>query len=194
MRIIRRSSPVGASAKERNLRWEFADNFFRFWFTFVRPHQAELEAGADQGPYFDTGISPRLDEFCGLLFEKECHRWLRDTYRNHAPMVGAWWGNALNSLRRTGERTTEEVDGVALTGSKVRAVLEAKWTNGPMARQVYDDLLTYKLPALTQAGLTVVDPPDIVLVSRAGFSTALQRTAKDDPRVRLVTAEEILGV
>lgn len=117
---------------------------------------------------------------------------MRQTYTGRTNAVGSWWGPALNSQRARGNRTSEEVDAVALHRKKVVAVAEAKWTNKPMDAAVLSDLTIYKLPAMAQAGLDVNDC-DITLTARSGFTTGLQALAATTPQVRLIAATDLLS-
>lgn len=193
MRLVESVKPVGASVKQRNTLWRCSDNFVRFWFRFVRPYQPELEAGADPDAYYQSVVEPQLADHAAPVFESEVRRWVRTTYAGRARYVGAWWGNALNAERREKRRQTEEVDVVATSSGKhVEVVGEAKWTNKKMRFDVLEDLLTFKLPAMTEAGYKVTDP-DIVLASRSGFTRSLMDAADKNNRVRLVDATDILG-
>lgn len=66
--------------------------------------------------------------------------------RAHQPVtkVGAWWGPALHALRRTGERSTEEIDVVGLARNQVTLIGEARWRNKPMDVGYLDTIDTYK--------------------------------------------------
>lgn len=58
-----------------------------------------------------------------------------------ATTVGPWWGNALNSERPTGNRSSEEIDVVGIKRGKIVVVGEAKWTTKPMGIEVLNDLI-----------------------------------------------------
>lgn len=185
MRIVERVRPVGATDKQRNALWRCNDNFVRFWFRFVWPYQAELEAGADPGSYYDAVVEPGLTEHAAPVFESQARTWMRRTFAGQVTEIGAWWGPALNVHRRAKTRFTEEIDGVGVKGKKVRVVMEAKWTNKKMSADVLLDLLKFKLPALEQAGFTLTSPR-IVLASRSGFNAALLNLVAERDDVDLV--------
>jgi hypothetical protein len=193
MRLVERIIPAGASPKERKALWRCSDHFVRFWFRFVWPFQTELEAGADPAAYYKAYVQPELASHAAPVFEAECARWVRRTYAGAVLSVGPWWGNALNAERRAKRRFTEEVDTVGLNRKRVRVALEAKWTRKPLSADVLTDLLTYKLPAMTQAGFDTTDT-EIVLASRSGFTSAVTTLAEERDNVRLITAQEILAV
>ena len=62
-----------------------------------------------------------------------------------------------------------------------------------MTKQVLDDLLTFKLPALLQEGRLTVPKEGlrILLFARSGFDRALKASAASDGRVGLVTVEAL---
>ena len=191
MGLIRRRLPVGAATNARSGQWQCRDEFMRFWFRFVRPYQADLEAGADARHHVNHHIVPRLAEHTAGPFEEALRRWIRREFPS-AAICGPWWGHSLHAERRAGTRQTEEIDAVALRGKSVVVVAEAKWTNAPMALNVLADLDAYKLPALEQAGLSIADGVQRVLTSRSGFSRAIQRQAAGDSNIRLISAVDLL--
>lgn len=192
LHLISRHLPVGAKKGARGTQWRIEDDFMRFWFRFVHPYRGDLEAGIDPEAFADHRVRPFLNEHVSVTFERIVEDWLRREYGARAPAVGGWWGPALNALRRTGERTTEEVDVVAVDGGRVVAVAEAKWTSAPMPLRVLTDLRDFKLPAVRQAGLDV-DDAEIVLASQSGLAPNLRAAADADPRVRLVDAGLIVA-
>ena len=191
MRLAQKALPVGASPGERRTAWRCSDHFVRFWFRFVRPYQAELEAGADPAAYWAAIVEPNLASHTAPLFEEVLQSWLRREYTGRVLGVGSWWGNSLNQLRRAKERSTEEIDAVGIMRRKVVVVAEAKWTNGAMSADVLTDVRDYKVPALGQAGFDVTGY-ETVLASRSGFTQSLVDLAAADNTVRLVDAATIL--
>jgi AAA+ ATPase superfamily predicted ATPase len=191
LHLATRRRPVGAGPSSRTTQWKCTDQFVRFWFRFIRPFQGELEAGADPRAHVDLNIVPHLADHTASAFEDAATAWVR---RRHAGSteVGAWWGNALSQHRAAKTRFTEEIDTVALSGKRVTAVAEAKWTNKPLGARVLSDLVDYKLPALTQAGFTVAGA-ELVLASRNGFSAGLLELAAKIPNTRLVEAADLLA-
>ena len=190
LRLVARRRPVGAADSSRTTQWKCTDHFVRFWFRFVRPYQAELEAGADPRAHVEANVVPYLADHAAPVFEDAVTAWVRSRHAG-STAVGAWWGPALHRLRATGERTTEEIDTVALRGKKVVAVGEAKWTNKKLGAAVLSDLLDYKLPALTQTGFDV-SGVEVVLASRSGFSDGLRALASATPNTHLVLASDLL--
>lgn len=192
LRIVRRKLPVGARASARGGHWECSDPFLRFWFRFVFPYQAELESGLDARDLWEAVVRPALPDHAAPVFERLCREWTRSRYGRLAQRVGGWWGNARNELRRTGERTTEEIDIVGLAGDRVTLIGECRWRTRAMDADVLRDIEQYKLPALRQAGLRVDERSvQVLLFSRSGFSRALDRAAADEERIMLVPLVEL---
>lgn len=190
LRLVARNSPVGAGPKSRSTQWKCADHFIRFWFRFIQPYQSEFEAGANALAHVENHILPQLADHTSPAFEDAVTSWMRNQHPGSTE-VGAWWGPALNRLRASKERFTEEIDTVVLNGKTVTAVAEAKWTNKQMSADVLTDLLEFKIPTLKQAKLNTADA-EIVLVSRGGFSPGLRALAADTPETHLIDARNLL--
>ena len=188
--LVRRRDPIGAARNARAGQWLCDDGFIRFWFRFVHPYQADLEAGADPLAHVRNHVIPYLPDHTSLPFEDVLRRSIRQDYPQ-APNVGAWWGPALNAQRQAKIRFTEEIDAVAVKGRNVLVVGEAKWTNKDLPLDVLTDLQQFKIPALAQAGWTISKDVQIVLGSKSGFTKAVTAAA-DDESIHLVTAQELL--
>lgn len=169
-----------------------ADGFLRAWFRYVFPYQADLEAGLDPRVIIEQEMRPTLTQHLASTIEDIAREWVRRHQVGAATRVGAWWGPALHAYRRTGERTTEEIDIVGLRGRRAVVVGEVRWRTDPMSVGILGDLDRFKLPALEQAGVTV-DRPSIVLMSRAGFTPALVDAAAADPRIVLVDPARLVA-
>lgn len=184
--LVERRLPLAAPAGSRAGHWHLTDPFFAFWFRFVFPFQDGLESGMSPTDLFDTEVAPALNEHVSQPFEEWARSWTRQAHGRLTSSVSSWWGNAVDAYRRSGERSSEEVDIVGTACSRVTLVGEAKWTNKVMSTDVLDDLYRYKIPALEQAGFKMTANPTILLLSRSGYSVGLRRRAAADPRVVLV--------
>ena len=193
LRLVRKQLPYGASPTDRGSHWVLDDPFLRFWFRFVFPFQADLEAGLAPSDLFDSEIAPELANHVAPVFEDLCRAHVRATMGTVATRVGRWWGNSLNHLRRAGERTTEEIDVVGTTRQRVTLVGEAKWASRPLGEQILHDLADYKIPALAQDGFTLVGEPMTVLFSRSGYSDGLRTRAEDDDKLVLIDVDDMLS-
>ena len=187
MSLVERVAPVAGRA---DLRFRVADPFLRFWFRFVFPFQDDLKSGVLPASHYDSEIQPIFAEHVAPVFESLCRQWTRQ--EPGANGVGSWWGNALNQLRKTGERQTEEIDVVGLQRSAVTVVGECKWTSGRLTAKVLADVENYKIPAMRQAGFKVAARPLIVLFSRSGFKTNLVEKVGDRDDVRLVELDQLV--
>lgn len=192
MRLVQRIEPVTAREQERSKRYVIADPYLRFWFRFVFPFQEDLRTGLAPTSLYDTEIAPVLAEHVSPVFEDFCREWTRSL--GLATSVGSWWGRALDAYRRTGERTTEEVDVVGLQSGVVTVIGECKWTAKRLGLDVLGDLEAFKLPAMRQAKIRFKgDGPRILLFSRSGFSAALRRATEDRDDVDLIDAASMLS-
>jgi AAA+ ATPase superfamily predicted ATPase len=193
LRLVRKDLPFGASANERGSHWVLDDPFLRFWFRFVFPYQADLEAGLDSGDLFDAEVAPALASHVAPVFEELCREHVRASMGASVSKVGRWWGNALDSLRRNGERSSEEIDVVGLARGRVGVIGEVKWTTKPLGPAILRDLEEFKVPALTQSGFKLARELTTVLFSRSGYSDALRERAAADEHLVLVDVDAMLS-
>jgi len=191
LRIVRRKLPAGAPVSSRAGHWELSDPFLRFWFRFVFPFQAELEAGLRPEDLWQSSVKPALADHVAPVFEDICRDWTRTNYGQAAQRLGSWWGNSRNDLRRTGQRTTEEIDVVGLSSARVTVIGECRWRTKAMDGNVLKEIEDYKLPALRQAGYEIDESLRILLFSRGGYNSALERAAVENERLRLVSLIEV---
>lgn len=190
LRIVQRRLPAGANSASRAGQWRLNDEFMRFWFRFVFPYQAELESGLRPADLWSSTVRPALNDHVAPVFEDICRDWTRSSYGKLVQAVGAWWGHARHDLRRTGERTNEEIDIVGLSGGRVRIVGECRWRSKAMDGNVLRELYDYKLPALRQAGYEIDEDLRILLFSRGGYSATIARASEKDRRLRPIDIAE----
>jgi uncharacterized protein len=192
MGLVRKRRPIGAEPKARSTQYECTDGFLRFWFRFVHPYQASLEAGTDSAAHVKEHVLPDLADHTAPVFEELLRRWIRQQFPT-ASQVGAWWGQALNVERRAQRRFTEEIDAVGLKDKHVVVAGEAKWTTRALPYNVLSDLLDFKVPAMEQAHLKSRRGVAFVLAARHGFAPQVTRAAQEDSRVRLIAADDLLN-
>jgi AAA+ ATPase superfamily predicted ATPase len=192
MHIVHRRLPVLAPPEARSGQWHLEDPFFRFWFRFVFPYQEDLESGLRAEDLFDGEVAPVLNEHIAPEFEAWCRSWARANLGDRARTVGAWWGPALDTLRRSKERTSEEIDIVGVGRGQVTVVGEAKWQNKPLDFSVLKDLREYKMPALRQAGFKLAAHVTTLLMARSGYTEEVRRAAAEDARLLLVNVPAAL--
>ncbi len=191
MRLTERVLPFGAPATSKEGRYRLADPFLRFWFRFVFAYQEDLAAGLDPRDLFDATIAPALAAHVAPVFEGLCRQWVRREYGRIAPRVGSWWGKAAADARAQGRRS-EEIDIVGGTAGRVALVGECKWTNRPLDVSILGALEAHKLPALRGSRLKVASAPQVVLFCRGGFTEGLRARAAADPKLRLVSVDELV--
>ncbi|MGO9247796.1 MAG: ATP-binding protein [Solirubrobacteraceae bacterium] len=196
LRIVYRKLPAGAAPSSRGGHWELSDPFLRFWFRFVFPFQAELESGLKPKDLWQSSVKPALSDHVAPVFEDLCRDWTRTRYGRTAQRVGSWWGNARNDLRRTGARSTEEIDIVGLSGSgnRVTVIGECRWRNKAMDGAILTEIDDFKLPALRQAGYEIDEDLRVLLFSRGGYNGTLSRAASANGRLRLVGIDEVMDL
>lgn len=81
---------------------------------------------------------------------------------------------------------------VGLKAKRLVVAGEAKWTTKALAYDVLEDLLSFKLPAMQQAGFTLPDALPILLASRNGFTSQVQAAGNNDARIRMLPADDLL--
>lgn len=192
MGLVEQLAPIGAAAGARDQRFRLADSFLRFWFRFVFPFQDDLGAGLRPADHYALEVAPALADHVTPVFEGLCREYTRRAWGRQASRVGSWWGHARHDLRRSGERTTEEIDVVGGRRSNVVLVGECKWTTRKMSAGVLDALEAYKIPALRQGGLKVAARPEILLFSRSGFKQALVEVAAERDDVHLISTADLV--
>ncbi|KFI98047.1 ATP-binding protein [Bifidobacterium stellenboschense] len=179
--IVEREFPVTAKLAEqakgtRGL-YRLADDFFRFWYSFVYPNRSELESGDVDGVYEEV-VAPALHDFAASAFERMCREWLRrQSLRGKLPYrvnrVGRWWDK------------TDEIDVVALDRTGRKAIAgECKFRNNPMDPAMLDVLRA-------RAAKLKVDERLLMMFSLHGFTPQLDAIAAADDAVRLVGMNDL---
>jgi uncharacterized protein len=183
LHLIQRDVPVTEEQPEKSRKglYRLDDHFMRFWFRYVHPHQAALEAGRAR-MVLDQVIAPDFDTFMGPAFEEAARSHLvAQADAGALPFmperISGWWGSG------------EEIDVVALS-DRAHAMLlaECKWSRRPVGPGEL-----YSLRAKTIA----IDPqrrwPRVhyTLYSRSGFTGEMQDLAQAEG-IRLVSAADLL--
>lgn len=173
------------------LRYELADPALIFWHRFVVPNRGPLETGLIDEVWAHR-VAPQLDQYMGKIFERIVREGLvrlHGAFGLAAPAeISRWEG--LDRARRP-----IEIDLLArlLDGSLVAG--EVKWSSRPIGVHVHHALLR-DLDDLARSGRTwahaVLDPSTRFLyVSAAGFEPAFHRLADAEPRVRLMSLDDL---
>jgi AAA+ ATPase superfamily predicted ATPase len=135
LHLVERMVPVTEKHPEKSRKgvYRLLDNYFRFWFRYVRPAVKYVEKG-DEDYILRRLISPSLNSFTGFSFEKVAEEVIEELgRRSWLPFVpsriGKWWHKA------------EEIDVVALN-DETRDILfcEVKWSDNVNAETLLADL------------------------------------------------------
>ncbi len=193
LHLVSSERPYGAPPTSRNQRWALTDPFLAFWLRFVEPFQEALQMGRDPAAHYAEEVQPALAGHVARVFEDRCRRHLLAA--GGVSVAERWWGNALDEHRRTGERSSEEVDVVGARRGRVVLVGECKWTTQPLSGDIVDDLDRYKIPALARAdGVKFAkDGPRLWLAARSGYSRTLRERAREDGRIELADLDDVLN-
>ena len=184
MGLVARVLPVTEQRASRtyHTQYHLTDNFFRFWFQFIEPHQGALEFGAAERVV--DGIMAGLPDYMGLPFETLCRDWVRlasaaDALPERVGAVGTWWN------------PDHEVDVVGLDAQRHVAVAgECKWRNQGFT---WGDLQTYLAHVQALALDTPIRPDALhLLFSKAGFDERVRAWAAGT-RARLLGPEDLLA-
>jgi AAA+ ATPase superfamily predicted ATPase len=124
LRILKKSYPATQKRESRNAHYSFADNFFRFWFSFVYPNKALVELGQPK-KVMDKIKNEFHTKHVPHVFEKVCRRFLYLSGKYQK--VGSWWDKNV------------EID-IAAVSEKTTLFAECKWSKDVKAPQVISNL------------------------------------------------------
>jgi len=192
MAVIERRAPVTARASEKSSRYRISDPFLRFWFRFVFPYQEDLAAGLAPDDLYTLEVEPELAGHVAPVFESLCREWTRRNRGEKVSRVGGWWGPATKRGRHR-ERFSEEIDVVGIGRGRATVIGECRWTRKPLSVSMLAALTNDKVPALLQSGLRPATDIETVLFSRSGFTDGLTEAAAADPRLTLVSLDELVA-
>lgn len=182
LRIICREFSIDEGVKEkantqRGL-YRVADNYFRFWYSFIFPNISELESGDVRGVY-EQLVKPELENYTSYIFEDICKEYLRFKNRkNELPFyfskIGRWWNK------------TDELDIMAVDYSKKNYILgECKYKNSAFT---ISDLKNMKRKFKPQNEDTSLY---FWLFSKSGYTKDVLEAEKEQ-NLKLVTLDEIV--
>src|SRR5262249_305855 len=80
LQIVGKRAPVTTKHKIRGVQYYLSDYFFRFWFRFVFPYQADLEVGLQPADLYASKVKPLLADHLASPFEDLCRFWTRRHY------------------------------------------------------------------------------------------------------------------
>lgn len=182
--LVERLRPITASPRSKTTAYAIADQFLRFHYRFVEPGRSQLRTRQLARAYVRDRVLPELDHHVSRAWEEICQQHVLRIAPGVAA-VGRWWGNVRLDAGGRGEQ--REIDVVALDADRrVVALGSCKWTDRAMdfdQLNLLDRLAPYVDDSAAEA--------ERFLFSRNGFTDRLRRHADDDPRLHLVTPQDI---
>jgi hypothetical protein len=179
LRLIEVRRSLDARERSRSRRYHACDPFLSFWYRFVLPHLAELEAG-EAADLWATRIRPGLDEHARLFFPDLARAYVRlhaEQLRSPAREAGALWGAGY------------ELDVAAILRSGAVCYGVCHWDGVPVG----EEALTALEPALRQSRYGYGRETRLRVVFHAGdVADDLVRRAARDEHIRLIGLEELL--
>lgn len=114
IRIIKKEYPVtDRKEKRKNMRYDFSDNYFRFWFRFIYPNKTLIESRAEDA--FEA-MKKEYNTYLGRVFEKVAREFVLKIKDIKFTKLGRWW------------HKDREIDIIALDeGEKNIFFFECKW-------------------------------------------------------------------
>jgi len=184
MKLVERRTPATVRNPERSRQglYRLADPFFRFWFRFVYPNRAALEAG-DAELVWSRKVEPHLAQHVAGAFEEACREHLLLLNREGRlsatyDRIGGWW------------RGPTEVDLVGIADDGEVLLPECKWSTKPVGTDVLDALKDKLRHVVADVDMKTTGI-GFALFSRSGFTAALRRRARVES-IHLFTVEEVL--
>lgn len=188
---IQSSRNIGASPTEA-FRYRLSDPALRFYYAFVAPLESAL---ATQHPaaVWNEYISPRMDTYMGLIFERMVEEAYYHTSESRDLPVVREWGRWEGRDRN---RNALEIDIVAPLLDKRVLTGAIKWNRRPVDVDVHTNHLIM-LDRLAESGAkwahTARDPASPLLYAAAGgFTDAFKQAAlASRPEVYLLTLDDL---
>lgn len=89
IRIIKKEYPAtDRKEKRKNMRYEFSDNYFWFWFRFIYPNKTLIESKAEEA--FEI-MKKNYDMYLGRVFEKVAGEFIWNLKDIKFTKLGRWW-------------------------------------------------------------------------------------------------------
>ena len=126
-RLIKKDFPVTSKKEFRGARYVIEDNYFNFWFRFVRPNKESIEYGRSK-EVFDAVVKD-YNHYMGRIFEKAILLMVDKFIPFNFTNAGRWW------------HKNEEID-VVTFDRNTRKILfaECKWSEKVDAENVLREL------------------------------------------------------
>ena len=182
--------PITVKNPERSRKglYYVADNFIRFWFSYVYPFKGELELG-NQQIVLDQMEKDFQQKFVAFSYESICRDIFAELCRRQQieftpSRIGAYWCND--------HEDDTEIDVAAVDNRNRRLFLgECKYHQKPVDVAVYASLQEKaKSPDLAKA----FKDYEIIygLFSKSGFTDRLTSIAEENPRLLLIQEDQLL--
>jgi len=151
LNLVKKELPFSLKTPKKIPLYFIDDEYLRFYFRFLL--EAKETIYRERGKDLLGKILPQMAGHASMTFEKICRCWLEK--RRNFERTGRWWDK------------NEEIDIVALR-KDLLATAECKFTNQPVGRSVYRDLLG-KTATLQKVLGREFDDTECYLFSRSGF-------------------------
>ncbi|BDY13862.1 DUF234 domain-containing protein [Hydrogenimonas cancrithermarum] len=139
---------------------KFTHPFYRFWYTFVEPHAAEIEQG--EFDLFFESLEISFDRYVSFTFEELSNALIKQTFEKMDPVSekGTYWDRH------------NEFDLLAKTEANRMIIGECKWKGHKICKSLVSKLKS----KCEKSGLA---PDYFALFSKSGFSKELK--SSNDP-------------
>ncbi len=179
--LVRKETPITEGASSRRTLYRLADHMFLFWYRFVRPNISAIAQGMGE-PLYYMAVKPAIDSFMGSIFEEICRQYLYlPCIYPSLPFpfgnIGRWWGT------NPAKKCQEEIDLMSVQGHSA-LFCECKWRNETVGPDTVEKLIERS---------ELFSYPDKwhILFSKSGFQDTVYRRYGENPRIRLITFEEM---
>jgi uncharacterized protein len=184
LHLVERVVPVTENQPQKSRRgiYRLKDHYLRFWFRYIHPNRSQLERGGAQ-TVLQNQILPEIDHYSSLAFEEICHQYfwsegLSGKFTFLPLNVGRWWN------------ASEEID-LAVIGEKDVILVECKWSNRPVGKNVLADLERKAEIFQRELGDRKTQ---YALCSRSGFTSQLIELLTNRSEVLLLDLDQILKI
>jgi uncharacterized protein len=184
LHLVERVVPVTENQPQKSRRgiYRLKDHYLRFWFRYIHPNRSQLERGGAQ-TVLQNQILPEIDHYSSLAFEEICHQYfwsegLSGKFTFLPLNVGRWWN------------ASEEID-LAVIGEKDVILVECKWSNRPVGKNVLADLERKAEIFQRELGDRKTQ---YALCSRSGFTSQLIELLTNQSEVLLLDLDQILKI
>jgi len=181
--IVKREVPVTEQSSRRPI-YLIADQYFRFWYSFVPQNMAAIMSGRIEQS-FSTAVENRLNDYMGLTFEAMCQDYIM-YYDDDLPFdigaVGQWWGSNPKTHKQA------QIDIVVTSADRRRGIIgSCKFRNQLLGVDEYDLMKEYA------DAMGKIDERFYYFFSKSGFADSIKKCSSGEA-VRLITIEEMYGM